>query len=261
MTYTPDITRYQQLVYGGRTGSVDCTAWAGAIVVDAHTNGGTKLSGRSIRLASSEPVPDPASPGLNDEQVDAAIYRLTSGHVDLDTRRGLSRYEVKARVIDGRWVSLAVKRSVLVNRGYLTGFLGAHRLTVHARLLDGAPVIGDPLVSHYVPSTWDAVFDAAQATTPSGIIFAQFSRDLTPDYRAIVKPSSGGRIAFFQYHLKDGRITGRTRSYTGGFSAMCTRPMWTPSDIPVLARRLVRLTTGSRAGWYVDARYAAEVYP
>ena len=58
--------------------------------------------------------------------------------------------------------------------------------------------------------------------------------------------ANGGRIAFFQYHVKDGRITGRTRSYTGGFTAMCTRPMWTPSDVPVHPSRLARHRTGTR---------------
>jgi hypothetical protein len=263
MTYIPDPTRFQQLVLGGATGPVDCTAWAGAWVVSAHTQGTTYLSGRSIRLASSEPVPDPASPGLNDEQVDAAIYRLTSGRVDLDTVRGLSRSQVQARVIDGRWVSLAVKRSVLVDRGLLTGFRGAHRITVHARSIDNAPVIGDPLVAHYVVGSWDAVSDACQAVTPSGTIFAQFSRDLTPDYQVVIHPAAGYTArAFWRYHLDGaGNITGRTRASTGGFTARCTRPVYHPSSLPNMARRLVQLTTGSRKGYWVDARHAEEVYP
>lgn len=267
MTYTPDIKRYQQLVYGGATRGVDCTAWGGALVTDAHTEGRTQLSGRAIRLASDEPIPDPDSPGLNVGQVDAAIYRLTNGKVNLDTRdpRTLTRSQVKSLIVDGRWANVAVKRSVLIARGYggSSRFAGAHDITLHARDTDNAPVIGDPLVPYYIPSTWDAVLDAMQAVTASGYLFASFTRDLTPDYRAVVHPKPPAkRVSFVHYTLDaKGRIKGRARAYTGGFSATCTPPKWHSGTGAIAGRSLVQLTSGSRRGWWISSKYAAEVIP
>ena len=261
MTYTPDIRRYQQLVYGGATAGVDCTAWGGALCTDAHTQGAIKLTGRQIRLASSEPVPDHASPGLNVGQVDAAIYKLTGGKVNLDTLdpREVGRQTVRGRVIGGRWVNLAVKRGVLVDRGYggSNGFRGAHDITVHCNPGDDTPVIGDPLVPYYIRSTWDAVLDAAQAVTASGYIFCSFTRDLIPEYHCPIKPDPGeGLERFYTYTVKNGVITGRKPDATKGFDARCTAPRYYPG---VHARRLVRLLGGAREGKYVDARRAREV--
>lgn len=261
MTYVPDIRKFQQLTYGGATGSVDCTAWGGAIVTAAHTQGGTILSGRAIRLASSEPVPDPSSPGLNVQQVDAAIYKLTGGRVDLwtPTPGTIGRAGVRDAIVDGRWMHGAVKRSVLVDRGYggSSGFRGAHDITLHVRQTDLAPIIGDPLVPYYYAATWDVVLDAMQATTPSGYLFASFSRDLTRDYRVAIRPDAGQkRKKFLRYLVKDGRITGREASYTTGFSATCTAPK---TYSGAYTKELVQLTSGSRTGWYVNAIYAKEV--
>ena len=261
-TYIPDIKRYQQLVYGGATGSVDCTAWGGALVTDAHTRGGIKLTGRAIRLASSEPVPDPGSPGLNVQQVDAAIYKLTGGKVNLDTPTPgtFGRVQVRDRAVDGQWVNLAVRRSVLVDRGYggSSGFRGAHDITVHARATDLAPIIGDPLVPYYFASTWDAVLDAAQAVTATGYIYASFTRDTTKDYRASVTPRTGQtRRQFARYYLNsDGTIRSREMHVTSGFSASCTPPRY---HAGAYARQLVQLTSGTRKGWWISAVYAREV--
>lgn len=260
MSYTPDIKRYQQLVYGGATRSVDCTAWGGALVTDAHTQGSIKLSGRQIRLNSNEPVPDPGSPGLNVTQVDAAIYRLTGGRVNLDTPwpGSFGRTGLRDRVVDGRWANMAVKRSVLVDRHYggSSGFRGAHDITLHVRLTDLAPIIGDPLVPYYYAATWDAVLDAAQAVTSSGDIYASFTRDLTKDYRAVVHPTPPAtRKVFYRYIVENGRITGRVRHRTEGFSATCTAPR---TYSGTYTRSLVKLTSGSRRGYYINASYARE---
>jgi hypothetical protein len=260
MAYTPDIRKFQQLVYGGATGSVDCSAWAGAIECAAHTQGNSILSGRSIRLASNEPVPDPRSPGLNVTQVDAAVYKLTGGRVNFDTPwpGSFGRVATRDRVIDGQWVHIAVKRAILVDRGYggSSGFRGSHAITIHHRSTDLAPIIGDPLVPYYYSSTWDAVLDAAQAVTASGDIFASFSRDLTTDYRAVVRPRAGADTrVFYRYLVSNGRITGRTRHRTAGFTATCTPPR---THTGTLTRELVQLTSGSRKGWWISATYARE---
>lgn len=262
MAYVPDIRRFQQLVYGGATGAVDCSAWAGAIEAAAHTQGATILSGRAIRLASNEPVPDPDSPGLNVQQVDAAVYKLTSGRVNFDTPwpGTFGRVRTRDRVVDGQWVHIAVRRAILVERGYggSSGFRGSHAITVRIRQTDLVPIIGDPLVPYYYAASWDAVLDAAQAVTNTGYIFASFSRDLTKDWMVRVQPRPGTTRRVFLRYLVDsrGRTTGRTRHRTTGFSASCTPPR---THTGVYTRELVQLTSGSRKGWWISSTYAREV--
>jgi hypothetical protein len=98
------------------------------------------------------------------------------------------------------------------------------------------------------------VLDAAQAVTASGDIFASFSRDLTTDYRAVVRPRAGADTrVFYRYLLSGGKITGRTRHRTKGFTATCTPPR---THTGTLTRELVQLTSGSRKGWWISATYA-----
>lgn len=263
MAYVPDIKRYQQLVYGGATGKYDCTAWGGALVADAHTQGATKLSGRAIRLASNEPVPDSTSPGLNVQQVDDAINKLTGGKVNLWTPdpRSIGRVGVRDHILDGRYAHVAVKRSVLVDRGYggTSGFRGAHDIVLRVRLTDLAPIIGDPLVPYWYASSWDAVLDAMQAVTTGGYMFCSFSRDLTADYRARVpapKPPATRR-RFYKYYVNDaGKITRRAWGYTDGFTATCTPPR---THTGAYTRELVQLTSGGRKGTWINAVYASKV--
>lgn len=266
MTYLPDITKYQQLVYGGATGNVDCTSWSAAILVDAHSQGAMKTTGRAIRLHTDEPVPDPRSPGLNLPQVDEAVLAVTANRINLDTlvgSRSLSRAEVQARIIDGRWATIQVNRGVLVNRGFLDGFRGGHAFTVHA--VDGVPVIGDPLTPHYVRASWDAIFDAAEALT-GGRIYSQFTRDLTPDYHWVCKPVPPATVRGFYRYLLDanGRITHPLeKHYTRGRDLRCSPPKWHGSTGRFPGRMLVQITApnSQKNGWFVNAGLAKEIIP
>lgn len=259
----PDIQDYQQLVYGGPTGPVDCTCWGAAVCCHAHSRGAIRVTGRQVRLASNEAVPDPRSPGLNVQQADDAVVKLTGGKVDFYTPipGTYGRVGARDRLIDGQWLNLAVKRSVLVDRGYggSSGFRGAHDITVHIRHTDLMGIIGDPLVPYYYVAPLDVIFDAAQAVTSTGYIFASFTRDLTRDWRATVKVSPGKtRRGYYRYYLNsDGTIRTRKYLYTSvGFSASCTPPRvhggrWT--------RELVQLTSGTRKGYWINSAYAEVV--
>lgn len=269
--YTPDIREYQQIPLGGATGGVDCTAWGAAILTDAHTQGKITTTGRAVRLHSNEAVPNDRSPGLNLIQVDDSVFKITGGKVDLDTRvqgMALSRDQIRNRIIDGRWANIQVVRRVLIERGFGGGnsFDGLHDITVHARSTDLIPVIGDPLVPHYIPASWDAVFDAAEAI-PGIPIYSQFTRDLTPDYQWTLRPaSSARRIGFFRYRLDgNGHISGRMLFYTGGiYHKRCTTPrahVAAPGKPAKWSRQLVTLTEGKHEGWIVDAQYAKEINP
>lgn len=271
MTYTPDIRQYQQLNNGDPWGGFDCTAWCGAILVDAHTQGARQTTGTAVRRNSNEVPPDPRSPGLNLPQVDDSVFKITGGHVDLDTKvqaRALTRDQAQAMIIDGRWGTYQINRAVFVNRGFATGFMGAHAITVHARDIDNLPVIGDPLVSHYYAVSWDALGDAAESLTHSfdpGKVYTQFTRDLTPDYRVRIMPTPPYKVVtFYQFFLNaKGQIARKPVPHTiGGLNKPCTRPSWHGSVVTgVPGRKLVQFKTPKGTLMWVDARYSYEVYP
>jgi hypothetical protein len=83
------------------------------------------------------------------------------------------------------------------------------------------PVIGDPLVPHYVRASWDAIFDAAEALT-GGRIYAQFTRDLTPDYRVTIDRGA----AYRRFHLNDNGRIARVSHHVA--QADATRPCSVP---------------------------------
>lgn len=266
MTYVPDPLKYQQIALGGITGPYDCTAWGAAFRVDAHSKGTIRTTGRQVRLHSDEPVPDRASPGLNLGQVDAAVIEVTSGRVNLDTfaqSRALDRADVEWRIRDGRFCGLSVNRGVLVRRGFVSGFSGAHDITVFTR--DSEPdqlLMFDPLVRNIVRISWDVAMDAAEALT--GKPYAQFTRDLTPDYRVVILPDKGEkRKAYYRHRLDSrGRIVGGKLGTTGGMRKRCTVPSYHASlKAGITGRYLVQITEGEHAGEWVNARFAEELNP
>lgn len=267
-TYVPDVDRYQQLEQGDRFGSVNCTAYGAAFRCDFHTKGAIKTTGAAVRSHSNEPIPDPGSPGLNLGQVDNAVIEITNGKVDFDTRaqsRALSRAEIRNRVVDGRAAGLSVMRGVLVNRGWGGGssFTGAHDITVFTRETEpDVPILFDSLVPRLQRISWDAAFDAAEALT--GAIYAQFTRDLTPDYHAVIVPTPPANTRpFYRYLLDDmGQIRGSQLVSTGGIDKDCSVPRYHPSTTSgISGRYLVMFTEGAHKGWYVNAKFAKERNP
>lgn len=270
MTYVPDPRAYQQLRHGDPYGSYDCTAWGAAFRVDAHSKGAIKTSGTQVRSHSDEPKPDPESPGLNLGQVDAAVIDITNGRVDFDTRvqgRSLPRTDVQFRVVDGRFCGLSVLRGVFVRRGFLSGFTGAHDVTLFTRDSEpNQPLLFDPLVPSITRVSWDVAFDAAEALT-GGYIYAQFTRDLTPDYRWVLYPKPPATVRVMNHFIvRDGRIVRIEKATTRGTNVKCTPPRYVPGKKGAPAywsRYLVQLVAPGhpRNGWYVDARWSQEQEP
>jgi len=265
----PDMRAYQQIPLGGKTGPYDCTAWSAAILVDAHTRGAIKLRGQDIRKATDEPVPSSGSPGLNLPQVDAAVLELSGNKVDLDTRVSgseiLTREQARARAADGRWFGIQLIRGVLIDRGVISGgFRGPHCITGHMRMSDKVAILGDPLVPKYLPSAWDALFDAAEAFA-DGRLLTQWTRDITPDYRVRIVPSLDGATvkAFYRYRVDaSGRITSRALDHTSGIVRRCSPPRYRSAaqgKPAIWSRQLVTITEGRRSGWIVDAQFAKEI--
>lgn len=266
-TYVPDPRHYQQLNNGDPYGGVDCTAWGAAFRVDAHTKGATKTTGTAVRRHTDEPVPDKSSPGLNLAQVDASVFDITNGKVDFDTRvqlRSLSRAEIKFRIVDGRFAGFSILRGVLVDRGFVSGFRGGHDVTMFTRENEpDQPIMFDSLKTSLTRVSWDVVFDAAEAIA-GGRIYAQFTRDLTPDYHMRIPKGQ----TFRRFHLNDsGRIV-RVSSHES------SSDVWRPCSVPRYhasaagkptswSRQLVQIHAPGhpRDGWWVSARWAQEINP
>lgn len=270
MTYVPDPREYQQFGNGDPNAGVNCTADGAAFRCDAHTKGLIKITARQVRAHTDEPVPDPRSPGLNLAQVDAAVFDITDGKVDFDTRvqlRSLSRADAKFRIVDGRFAGLSVLRGVLVNRGFVAGFRGLHDITVFTRDTEpDQPLMFDSLVRTITRVSWDVVFDAAEAAT-GGRIYAQFTRDLTPDYHAVIPKLPAG-TTFRRFHLDgDGRIADVTHhGNKGPTDYRCTPPRYhgAAKGKPTRwGRQLVQITQpgARRDGWWVSSRWAEELNP
>lgn len=275
MTYTPDHDHYQQLrrapytaIKVPYTGPFDCTAWAGAEAVDADREGTLKITGAQVRKHSNEANPDNNSPGLNLNQIDESILELTKGKVDLDIHIGMDVSAAQRKIEDGRWGVIQVNRGVLVNAGYGggNGFMGGHAETVH--FVTGRPVLGDPLVDHYMRASWAPIWRATGllVTGPSGSVLGLwrvnvgFTRDITPDWKATVP--AGAHFSHFALD-STGKVVVPPPKHSrtpGGFSALCTPPYYVkyPGHGSI---KVVKLTSGSRAGYVIRAKWADQVQP
>lgn len=267
MTYVPDPRAYQQLNPLGKYGSVNCTAEGAAFRCDAHTKGAIKITGEAVRAHTDEPIPDPKSPGLNLAQVDASVFEITNGKVDFDTRvqlRSPSRAEARSLTVDGRFMGLSITRGVLVDRGFVSGFRGGHDITVFTRDTEpDQPVMFDSLKTSLTRVSWDAVFDAAEALA-GGRIYAQFTRDLTPDYHMSIPEGQ----SFRRFHLSDVGEIVRVSWHKSGSD------VWRPCSVPRYhgatagkpkrwSRQLVQIHAPGhpRDGWWISARWAEEMNP
>ena len=74
-----------------------------------------------------------------------------------------------------------------------------------------------------------------------------------------------GHLAKGDIHIRNGAIVHRDMYSTGGFSADCTAPQTYPvaegANVPGGSFRLVQLTSGSRKGSFINAKFAHEVTP
>lgn len=240
---------------GGKYGGVNCTPCGGGRALDQGTCGHEKFTGAEIRAASSEPRPDPKSPGLNLEQVDAAVFRLTHGRVNFDSRRMYSAYETIRRVLGGEPAIVQFQRSALVamGLGFGHGFKGGH-----ASSLDGINGLhlDDPLTKRF-PMTETQVVTLLGSLLIEGRpigrgnAYVSFAPDSTADWHvSIPKPPRDGKPHAFGLYVVNPttrKVVGAPkRRYTRGFSANCTsarRFDWSGHS----SQSLVILTSGSLA--------------
>jgi hypothetical protein len=273
--YRPDPRDYQQLVEP-ITGRFDCGAWSAAFATEAHSKGKWKLTGRQIRLATDEPIPAKISPGLNLRQTDDAVVLLTDHEVDPDTDFDARWPRTMARIKEGRYAHLCVKRGPLVDAGFGGGehFRDAHGVVAGFDSVKAKPFLFDPLVPFYQDVTWAALERAAGAfTSHVGRIVVAFTRVIAgptvppPRYSVKFRPQS-----FFAYSVNSAlKITGREpRKFSKATSAPCAAPRWhnwpghggplvepddTQDEVSMKRggnRRLVQITAGSLKGLYVE---------
>lgn len=171
-----------QLIPGDPYGGLNCTAYAAAMLIDAATLGGLLVTGRTVRALSTEPTPDPASPGLNIPQVVAVSKKLRVPITDFSgNTTAYARSLLGSPTVAGR--------RLLVQLDY--GDLGAwrapghtrtdvpHALVVHAvRDRPGmreAALTSDPLRRTATWMPWDVIMGAA-LPVGGGIRFAACRR-------------------------------------------------------------------------------------
>ena len=257
-----------QLQVGGATGPFDCQAHAATITLDGSTCGAKRVGGRRIRLESNEPVPQRGSPGLNLNQIadvldDYGLY--------LDVRvgwRSLTWAQYETFRSEGHWMQVNVGYGPIADSKYDAGrgFRGAHALS------EGNATY-EPLADGRARDVWE--FNGALYTrsvirraaeqlwtgsryTGRDNVWCAIGRDVVPDYRAVVHPSS---TRYFEYVVNEStkQIVTRTYEHTRGFSGECSAPrsyFW-----PTANRyyRLVKMLSGANAGDWVSAQYAIEV--
>lgn len=183
---------FQLASTAGSTGPVDCTAHAAAVTIRSSTCGARTPSGRTIRLQSNEPVPDPASPGLNLDQVDAV-----AGHygVNLDVRigyRSVTWAEYERRRKAGQPTIIQVRYAAIADSKYDAGrgFRGNHAIaeTTHATydpLADGRASgvfrFNGTIYTRAVIQTAAARLDIGGGRHPApGTVWAAFGPDVVP---------------------------------------------------------------------------------
>lgn len=188
--YAPDPHDHQQLVPWTPTSPYDCTAYSAAWAADAD-QGRKVVSGRTIRLNSNEPKPDPSSPGLNLPQADAATYRATSGRVNLrlganGIRPTVPVSEARKMVEAGRRLEWQFHRGRLGKRVpsllAIDSFDGLHAGGLILKPFDSLRLF-DPLCTVYLKLTWSDVTYAGingAAEAGTGYINVLATRDVVP---------------------------------------------------------------------------------
>ena len=265
---------------GSRYASTNCGCASEAMRVASQQKGvrpprGTpwQPTGRSIRAETGD-----TKGGTNPAQTMAASQR------EYGTPHAASRISSFGDVMQKLSAGYAV--DLLVGYGPINdhksgspGFRGNHRLVLVGRnsdkrlLLSADPLYdgrrsGIPKGPQWIPQT--VMYNAAGALVldPStGSTVADGAAFFIPSLTRIPPPQPqkvnvpAGKFA--KYHVVNGVILGRNFYNTGGFSATCTYPQTYPvapnANVPDGTFSLVRLTSGSRQGDYINAKYASPV--
>lgn len=180
--YYPTFRTQRVPLTGDPNARLNCGAYTGAMLLDAATEGESRVSGYTFRSRTDEPVPNPSSPGLNVTQVAKALQLLgvkdakATQEVPWDTVRSLARDHFLGLVIRYGDVPKALRFSQT--------FTGNHMIAVGSLEGDGTVWVGDPLAYHSVRLPLDAYRSAftilgSQLVSVKGHPLAPASRTYT----------------------------------------------------------------------------------
>lgn len=131
MTCTSDFEpRFQAqnpAISGDKYGWENCAAYAGAEAASYSTCGAVNVTGAQVRASTNEPIPDPASPGLNIIQVTDALAKFG---VTVTPFTRMSWADVTALRAQGHAFSLCGQYSVLRTTKFSgdPNFYGGHQV-------------------------------------------------------------------------------------------------------------------------------------
>lgn len=268
--YTP---RFQDQINSyDPLGPQNCTCYSGAMAGEYHTCGAKKPTGKRVRELTGD-----TRGGTTLIQVDAALYR--GWGIDLDTRIGSQKLtwdQFEAKINAGRGAILQGSYAVIQG----TRFQGDANFTGnHAVYVPPTWAVMDPLCDGRRPGIYryhgerypkDLLrrFAGTLELSPGnrlgiGWVWCSLTKDNTVKWVFELRPEGSARYrAFRRYFISDqGKIYKHTVERTAGFSATCSSPRTyqAAERLDYNYKRLVRLTSGSRAGWYVSAEYADSI--
>lgn len=273
MSCTGYLPPFQAQLDGSVLGPKSCTCYAGAMAGNYDSCGAKHPTGHQVRVLTGDTIG-----GTSLQQVDDA---LRAGYgIDLDTRSGsaaLSWARFAAYIDAGRGAILQGGYGP-INDSRFQGsetFRGNHAVAVFPGW-----VVMDPLADGRRPGIYRyhgeaypqsllRAFASALVVNPKtgakagSHVWCSLTRDNTAvakPWRAVVHPAVGQTFERFGvYVVVNGVIVGRTMARTQGFSADCTPPRSYRWPALALTKSLVKLTTGSRKGQYINSAYAQEV--
>lgn len=259
---------FQLATSAGPSGPFDCTAHAAKVTAEAATRGLWTLSGRGVRLASTEPEPDPDSPGLNLTQVAQVLERRGVDVAVYVGPRALTWAQYEAKRKAGRPGIVQVGYAPIADSMYdafRSRFRGNHALaeTVHSTYDPGAGPDSRSGIWHHDGRIYPRSLIKRGASllwtgsrfTGSDNVWCLFANDVVPPYRVAIRPPAGMRSRTFRtWNLVNGVIVGYDIDRTGGFSAE-GRLRCVPWPARKTSRYVIELTSGSRRGKVVNAEH------
>lgn len=267
MTYRPVLVIQGD---GSRFQWENCGPACSGTHLDRDTRGASRTTGARVRALTGD-----LSGGTNLAEDDTALLRGWGPRDHMDVRPRVAWADVLAALDRGQGVSLSASYAPISGTVWdgSPGFTANHRFFINERGSNGLYVY-DPLADgrragipkgpHWIP---ESIMERAagllmldpETRRRIGLGYAQvgLTRDTEPDYRAVVTAALAPAY-FWRYFVDSlGRITGHDKAHTGGFSATCSAPQlhgWATAAARAKysPRSLVRLTSGSRSGWYVQ---------
>ncbi len=255
-------------------GGLNCTCYSGAMAGDYDTCGAKVPTGKRVRELTGDKIGGTTLP-----QVDAALRK--GWGIDLDTRIGSSRLtwdQFAAKINAGRGAIVQGSYKAIHGTKYMgdRNFTGNHAIFVPPGwgamdpLCDGRRAgiykyHGEAYPKDLLKKFAGMLMLDARYGRRLGIgyVWCSLTKDQRSIWKATIKPKTGDSTRmFYQYHVSDGKITGRTKRYTTGFTHTVTSPRLyqAVASEPYNSKSLVKILTGTtRKGWYINAGWAKEI--